>query len=144
MKKLKVTDKSKCMGCLECVQACSNAFYKVFDQAKSCIQIIGDVKNSNKPLPKTCIMCGKCARTCQHGAISRNKKGVYVIDKKLCVGCGDCVRACPMQVMVLDTENQKASKCIACGICAKSCPMQILEVVETPEKAPAKKETAAV
>ena len=29
-----------CMACLECVQACSRAFYKEFHPDKSCIQIV--------------------------------------------------------------------------------------------------------
>ena len=128
MKKLKVTDKKACMACLACVDACSTAFYKVFDPAKSCIQIV--VGKDGEPTPNVCLQCGKCARTCKQNAISQNKKGTYVIDKKLCTGCGECVEVCPMHVMVKAPESPVTSKCIACGICAKACPMGILEVVE--------------
>ena len=31
MKKLVVNKTAECMACLECVRACSTAFYKVFD-----------------------------------------------------------------------------------------------------------------
>ena len=125
MKKLVANKDIRCMACLSCVRACSEAFYKVFDPAKSCIQI---VDNKGEAKVKTCIQCGKCMRTCTHGAISQNPKtGVYMINKKLCVSCGDCVKACPMQVMVM---GETASKCIACGICAKACPMDLLSVVE--------------
>ena len=80
--------------------------------------------------PMTCIQCGKCAKVCEHDAITQNPKtGVYMINKKLCVSCGKCVEACPMKVMVLK-EGSTATKCIACGICAKVCPMEILEIVE--------------
>ena len=125
MKKLSVVKDSRCMACLTCVRACSEAFYKEFDQGKSCIQIVD--KNS-EPKVNFCLQCGKCMRTCQHEAITQNPKGVYMINKKKCVGCGECVAACPMKVMVL--ENGIASKCIACGICAKACPMDVLEVIE--------------
>ncbi len=77
---------------------------------------------------RTCLQCGKCARACEHNAITQNPKGVYMINQKLCVQCGKCAEVCPMQVIVR-TES-KVSKCIACGICVKSCPMQILEVFE--------------
>lgn len=40
MKKLTVKKGSTCMACLECVRACSNAFYKEFDPGKSCIEIV--------------------------------------------------------------------------------------------------------
>lgn len=125
MKKLTIKKDIRCMACLSCVLACSSAFYKVEDPSRSCIQI---TEKDGEPKPVYCLQCGKCFRTCTHGAISQNAKGTYIINKKKCVGCGDCVRACPMHVIVFDGE--KAKKCIACGICAKACPQELLEVIE--------------
>ena len=127
MKKLAVKKNSQCMACLECVRACSVAFYKEFDEDLSSIKIVAKGLDAK---PMTCIQCGKCMKVCEHDAISQNPKtGVYMINKKLCVGCGAGVAACPMKVMVLKPESP-ASKCIACGICVKACPMEILEIVE--------------
>ena len=127
MKKLTVKKDSQCMACLQCVQACAEAFYKEFDVTLSCIQI-GAKGNAAKPM--VCIQCGKCMKACEHEAITQNPKtGVYMINKKLCVGCGKCVEICPMKVMV-HKEGNPVSKCIACGICVKACPMEILEIVE--------------
>ncbi len=127
MKKLTVKKGTQCMACLECVRACSEAFYKEFDPSKACLQII-DLNGAAKPM--VCVQCGKCAEACEHGAITQNAKGVYMINKKLCVGCGKCKEACPFGVLVKVEDAPTASKCIACGICAKACPMEILEVVE--------------
>ena len=127
MKKLTVKKGAQCMACLECVRACSTAFYKEFHQDKACIRIIernGSVK------PMVCVQCGKCAQACEFGAITQNAKGVYMINKKLCTGCGKCKDACPFGVLVKAEDSPTSSKCIACGICAKACPMEILEVVE--------------
>ena len=127
MKRLTVKKGSKCMACLECVRACSEAFYKEFDPDKSCIRIVeknGAVKTN------VCVQCGKCAQACEAGAITQNAKGVYMVNKKLCTGCGKCVEACPFGLMVKAEESPASSKCIACGICAKACPMDVLEVVE--------------
>ena len=129
MKKLVVTDKTACMACLACVEACSSAFYKELNPLKSCIQIVAG--KDGQPKTNVCLQCGKCARTCKQGAIKQNPKGVYMVDKKLCTKCGECVEACPMHVMVLAEEAPSVSKCIAWGICAKACPMQILEVQES-------------
>ena len=127
MKKLVVNKNGECMACLECVQACSNAFYKEFDEDLSCIRVVAKGSGAK---PNVCIQCGKCMKVCEAGAIAQNPKtGVYMINKKLCVQCGKCVEACPMKVMVLKPETA-ASKCIACGICVKACPMEILEIVE--------------
>ena len=128
MKKLAVKKNVECMACLQCVQACSEAFYKEFHPDYSCIQIVAGKQGGAKP--NVCIQCGKCMRTCEHGAITQNPKtGVYMINKKLCVSCGKCVEACPMKVMVMKPETP-ASKFIACGICVKACPMEVLEIVE--------------
>ncbi len=128
MKKLAVKKDSQCMACLQCVQACSEAFYKEFDVTLSAIQV-GVAKNGDAK-PAICIQCGKCMKACEHGAITQNEKtGVYMINKKLCVQCGKCVEVCPMKVMV-HKEGNPVSKCIACGICAKACPMEVLEIVE--------------
>ncbi len=125
MKKLMVKKDSKCMACLECVRACSNAFYKEFHPDLSCVQIVA---RAGKVRPMTCVQCGKCEKACEHGAITQNPKtGVYMINKKLCVGCGKCAQACPFGVIVAQSP---ASKCIACGICVKACPMDVLEIAE--------------
>ena len=125
MKKLTVKKGVECMACLECVRACSVAFFKEFNPDKSCIQIVEGKDSTAKPI--VCIQCGKCEKVCEAGAITQNPKtGVYMINKKLCTNCGKCIEVCPMKVMVADPT----AKCIACGICAKACPMEILEVVE--------------
>ena len=125
MKKLAIKKGAECMACLECVRACSTAFYKEFNQDLSCIQVVAKGTGAK---PMTCIQCGKCARVCEHEAITQNPKtGVYMINKKLCTGCGECVAACPMKVMTL---GDVATKCISCGICAKACPMDILSIEE--------------
>jgi len=128
-KKLKVVDQAACYACKECVVACSETFYKVFDESLSCIQI-GTKKDGKTIKTNVCVQCGKCAKACTHEAIKQNAKGVYMVDKKKCVGCGDCVAACPFGLMILKEEGGTASKCIACGKCAKNCPMEVLEVVE--------------
>ena len=92
MKKLTVKKGATCMACLECVEACSNAYYKESNVFKSCIQI---VERKGEPKPMACPQCGKCAEACPEGAITQNAKGVYMINKKKCVGCGKCVEACP-------------------------------------------------
>ena len=126
MKKLSIKKGVQCMACLECVRACSNAYYKEFHPDKAALKIVQRGENVR---PMVCVQCGKCAKACEHGAITQNAKGVYVINKKLCVQCGKCKEACPFGVLVQE-EGLPASKCIACGICVKACPMELLEIVE--------------
>ena len=42
MKRLAVKKNVECMACLECVRACSNAFYKEFNEDLSCIKIVAN------------------------------------------------------------------------------------------------------
>ncbi len=129
MKKLVVKDASQCMACLACEVACSQAYYKKFDPALSCIKIGTKKDGSTKPF--VCLQCGKCMDVCEHEAITQNAKtGVYMIDKKKCVGCGKCAEVCPTDTICKSEENEYTTKCTSCGICAKACPMGILEVVD--------------
>lgn len=130
-KKLAVTNPEECQSCASCVTACATAFHKVTYEDKSCIQI--GYKN-DKFKVFTCVQCGKCAKECPEEAISKNKFGVYIIDKKKCVNCGKCVEVCPMGLVVASEYKPTPNKCIACGICVKACPVDILYIKETEEK----------
>ena len=130
MKKLKVKKGSTCMACLACVGACSEAFYKVFDPDKACLQIVE--KKAVRPI--ACPQCGKCAEACPEGAITQNPKGVYMINKKKCVGCGKCAEACPFGLIptalakayeARDAQalsDLKVMQCMECGSCSYICP----------------------
>ena len=84
MKKLNVAKKDACMACKACEIACSEAFYKKFDEDLSCIKISVQ-KDGVSPKPVVCVQCGKCAKVCPEGAITQNPKGVYMINKKTCL-----------------------------------------------------------
>ena len=127
-KKLTVRKTARCIGCGECVRACAQAFYKVPDGRLACVTL---TEKQGEPVPVVCIQCGKCAKVCPAGAITKNARGVWVIDKKQCTGCGLCREACPFHVMV--DGGDFTSKCIACGLCAKACPMDVLTVAEGPK-----------
>ena len=131
MKKLTVKKGTQCMACLECVRACSEAFYKEFDPSKACLQII-DRNGAAKPM--VCVQCGKCAEACEHGAITQNAKGVYTINKKLCVGCGKCIKVCPFQAIVeKEIRGEKKAQtieavCQGCGLCTATCPQGAIQL----------------
>ena len=127
MKKIAITNVDECMSCMACANACSDAFYKKIDEDLACIKPGFNKKGNFKVL--ACTQCGKCAKECPEEAISQNKKGVYVVDKKKCVACGKCVEVCPFGVMVQEGDKP-ASKCIVCGKCVKACPVEILYIKE--------------
>lgn len=113
-------------ACLQCVAACSEAFYKEFDEEKSCVRIVAKGTGAK---PNTCIQCGKCMRTCEHEAITQNPKtGVYMINKKKCVSWRKCAEACPMHVIVFEEGSRLQVHCLRHRV--KACPMELLEIVE--------------
>ena len=93
MKKLSVKKGETCMACLQCVQACSEAFYKVNDVTKSCIQIVAGKNGEAKPM--VCIQCGKCVEVCPMKVMVKNDDA----PTSKCIACGICVKACPMEVL---------------------------------------------
>lgn len=128
MKKLAVKDINACMNCLTCELACAGAFYKKespYTQNLTCVHVS---QKDEKMKIFACAQCGKCAKTCEAGAITQNKAGVYTIAKDKCQKCGKCVDICPFHVMVLPQKDTIPSKCIACGICVKACPQNVLEI----------------
>lgn len=129
MKRLKARKDIECMNCLACTLECANLYFKSDDPGLAALRIEPMKKDPEQTHPVTCVQCGKCAEACPHHAITQNKFGVYMVNKKLCTGCGDCVEACPFGVMRKPETSSTAFKCIACGKCATACPMDILEVV---------------
>ena len=121
--KLLAKNESLCTGCGECEQVCSNTYFKETNKEKSAIQI-------NDQKITVCTQCGECIEVCSVGAISRDKKGVVRINKKLCVGCFMCVGFCPEQAMMMHGDLLEPFKCIACGKCAKICPTQAIYISE--------------
>lgn len=132
MKYLKTYDE-KCIGCNTCVTACSMLFFKEDDPAKSCIEVIAQGKENFKL--SACNQCGSCVDVCPTDALSINKFGVVMMNKKLCSGCYVCVEICPTNNFRTYPEGDMPFKCIACGACARECPADALEIVK--EEAPA-------
>ena len=96
MKKLVAKNGTECMACLECVQACSKAYYKEFHQDLACLQIVSEGYSKAKAV--TCSQCGKCAEACPDGLIVKSEKS------SKCTACGICVKACPAGVLEVVDE----------------------------------------
>ena len=92
VKKLVVKKGIECQACKACMQACSNAYFKTFDEALSCIQL-GERNGAVKPV--VCSQCGKCAEACPMHVIAFKQGGTA----SKCIACGICAKACPMEIL---------------------------------------------
>ena len=121
-----------CMGCHACEVACKQEhglgvgprLIKVIDRAPSYIPIY-------------CHHCAKppCKDSCPVDAISRDERGIVLIDKDLCIGCKACVEACPFGGMQFDEEQEVALMCDLCyerlknneePACSMACPTRCI------------------
>ena len=94
-------DRSKCVGCGACVDACPKSIVKLIPESQ---KIMVACRNQDKG--------GQVMKICKVG----------------CIGCMKCQRECPADA--IHVENNVASidpaKCIQCGHCAEVCPRHII------------------
>ena len=152
MKKTKLIDTSKCMGCRGCQAACKQ--WNQLPAEKT--EFTGSFENPPRYSPVTwtkvvfrefeedgkvhwlfakqgCMHCADaaCEKVCPAGAISHADSGAVVINSKKCIGCNYCVASCTFKVMAFSQQENISQKCTLCtdrqasGLmpaCAKACP----------------------
>jgi Fe-S-cluster-containing hydrogenase component 2 len=133
MRQLRI-DLSKCeygRNCAhECEQACATKMFKFDDPARAALHI-RDLPEGGQAI--LCDQCGDCLSICPTNALTRNKLGVVMIDKKVCVGCFVCLGYCEKNIFERAPGMVEPYKCTACGLCVKACPHAALEIVDVPE-----------
>ena len=95
-------DRSKCVGCGACVDACPKSIVKLIPESQRIMPACGN-KDKGAQVMKIC--------------------------KVGCIGCMKCQRECPAEAIVVQDNLAQVdvSKCIQCGHCAEVCPRHIIE-----------------
>jgi Fe-S-cluster-containing dehydrogenase component len=137
-----VVDVGRCIGCGQCVRACSienevpEGQYRTwieryvvtpegvhvdsprggmygFDEVDA--ELASEALNSFF-LPKLCNHCAQapCVQVCPVGATYRSPEGFVLVDPEHCIGCSYCVQACPYGVRFINSEKRIADKCTWC------------------------------
>ena len=104
--------KKDCMGCHACEVACKQE--RGLGVGPRLVKVI---ENSFEYIPVYCHHCAKapCKQACPVDAISRNERGIVLIDNELCIGCRECVDACPFDAMQFEDNLEIAVKCDLCS-----------------------------
>ncbi len=122
-------DPELCVGCYICEEVCSETWFKVADAEKSSIRIYDE--GAGPFLSAVfCNQCGECIAVCPTEALSKDRKGIVRLRKKLCVGCLSCVGFCPHGAMFYHADRSEPFKCIVCGKCVEECPAEALAVID--------------
>jgi len=114
--------------------ACSMEKVNGYNPLRSRLIILNKKENLyHKPI--VCNQCKNayCLNVCPVKAITRNDKGIVLINEEKCVGCKLCVEFCPENLVTIDVDTNKAVKCDFCGgdpECVKACPSNALELLK--------------
>ena len=104
--------KDDCMGCHACEVACKQEHGLGVGP-----RLVRVIERAPSFIPIYCHHCAKapCKDACPIEAITRNERGIVLIDKELCIGCKECMGACPFGAMQFDDDQEIAIKCDLCA-----------------------------
>jgi len=139
-----LTDITKCIGCLKCVNACKETHHLEVDvpriwqkndglSSENWTSIIR--KPDDHYIRKQCRHCLEpaCASVCPVGALHKTQIGAVIYDSDKCLGCRYCMMACPYGIPRYEWDKTVpyVQKCILCydriekgkqPACTEACP----------------------
>jgi formate dehydrogenase iron-sulfur subunit len=150
-----LVDVTRCTGCNQCVEACTEA--NQLGAADFMVQQSPDGLSARRwssivesPeggfVRKFCRHCLEpaCVSACPVGAMYRTEEGVVLYDSQKCMGCRYCMMACPFGIprYEWDSPTPIVQKCTLCysrleqgqlPACVETCPQQVLTFGERSE-----------
>jgi len=94
-------DREKCTGCGICVETCPKSLFRLMDKNDPLIACSSQDKGAlvSKYCSTGCIVCRRCVKACEPGAISM-ENNLAMIDYEKCTQCYKCVEVCPKGTIV--------------------------------------------
>jgi carbon-monoxide dehydrogenase iron sulfur subunit len=119
-------DENLCSECLRCLGACS--LTKLGRVQPPLARIAVRRQWPELPEIRVCRFddcpVQPCIDSCPVQAISRDSRGLVLIDRDTCTGCRACVEACPYGAIWMEDGSEVAYKCDFCGgspVCVPEC-----------------------
>ncbi len=144
MKRVYVNE-AVCIGCRLCEVYCAaqhtpeKDLIKAFRQAHRPIPAIRVQEEGPLSFALQCRHCDEpaCLSACLTGAMSRDERGIVVVDANRCIGCWTCLLACPYGAIARDEARRCSVKCDLCAgesepVCVAMCPNAALVWAEEP------------
>ncbi|HEY3354315.1 MAG TPA: 4Fe-4S dicluster domain-containing protein [Polyangia bacterium] len=116
----------------ECETICAEKVFKLKDAAHAALHIREQADGSAHTI--ICDQCGDCIDVCPSNALTRNRLGIVLLNKKVCVGCFICVGFCTKDAFEREPGWIEPLKCNSCGVCVKVCPHGALAIVDEPRR----------
>ena len=142
MSKAMLIDTTRCIGCLECEDACQekNNLPDCDESDLSACKFTKVFERGDYYVRRMCMHCVEpaCVSVCPVGALYKLDEGPVVYNEDLCMGCRYCIQACPFQIPTYewDTPTPLVKKCWFCydnvlagdqPACAAACPAEATE-----------------
>lgn len=131
-----------CIQCHACESACKNWRHTENFLSWRKVHLVEEGQFPNIKVHYYSVACMHCVnpacmKVCPVKAISKNEKGIVLVDSEKCIGCKLCQKACPYDIPVFG-KDRKMQKCDMCaGImpeeqqspCVRMCPTRALKRV---------------
>jgi len=133
--KIRLEHPERCIGCYNCVFACSLELFDKISATKTAV-IIKPCSLGDPFVVVFCTGCENtpCVQSCKDQAIRQNREGkLELIDPSKCNKCEtlDCAKACATGALPIDHETNRPILCTQCGKCAEACPHEVITIKET-------------
>ncbi len=131
VKKLAVLDVNQCIGCMECMFACTRREGRAgVDKSAIRVRSAGGIERGFVVVVCRACEYPPCAKVCPTDALRLRKGGGVILNKDKCIGCGFCAQACIMGAIFWDDELDKPIVCKYCGDCADYCVHNAIGLVD--------------